>query len=495
MIRVCLLLTLLSATARAATLPTTPLTEHESPAISPERPAASIPHTDPADIVRADVAAQNAGDWDTYLALRTDLPGAPESVASYQAVWAQPENGIRGNVIAAHLENLQPLPMELAREAVDTCCYTAAHLRAFYGIVNYSVRTPDTYVRSGANARIYILAGTADGWKIVQVSEPLLAPIFDAGYATGNPAEPHLLDQQRERLRSIPDDEIPGAASRVRAETTQPYPSTIRVGNFSAPPECRFLGTVTTVNFTSYIRNVLPNEWPANFPMEALKAGALAVKGVGWHRKAVPFYPGLGVDVASNTCTQVYKPNSAVAGTDEAFCAVSGVAFEQSNGLLFYPSYRAGSYNGNGKSGGVMYQNGTRYLADRGYSYRDIAKYYYDYSSTTRGNSISFFQYAETGTACKAPTAAPTNLTPNNVSVQGSPIRLAWGGVQGAQSYNISVFSWNGSAWTKVATGTVTTTSAKLTISKAGWYAWQVQAANTAGSGPWSSAATIYFKP
>jgi hypothetical protein len=86
-------------------------------------------------------------------------------------------------------------------------------------------------------------------------------------------------------------------------------------------------------------------------------------------------------------------------------------------------------------------------------------------------------------------------LTPNNVSIQGSPIHLSWNSVLGAQSYNVNVLWWNGSAWVKVASGNVPTASANLTTSTIGWYAWQVQAANTAGTGPWSSFAQIYFKP
>ncbi len=469
------------------------------PTAARAKPATPISHTDPANIVRADVAAQNTQDWDAYLQLRSDLPGAPESVTSYKALWAQNETGIRGNVLTAHLDSLQPIPLDLAREAVDTCCYTASKLRAFYAIINYSVRTPDSYVTNGANARLYILAMDDDEWKIVQVSEPLLQPIIDHGYATGNAAERDLLDQQLERLRNIPEKDVPASASRVHAETTQPYPSTIRVGHFSDYPACVFQGTVTTPSFTSYIRDVLPNEWwPAtNFSVEALKAGALAVKAVGWHRKAVHFYPNLNVDVADNRCTQAYKLGSATPRTDAAFCALTGVAFQKADGLLFYPFFKAGTYGNTGQHLGTVYQNGTQYLADHGYAYADILRYYYDYSSSTSGQAIQFFTYQDTGSACTStpPTTTPTGLTPNNVSIQGSPIHLAWSNVSGAQSYNVNVLSWNGSAWVKAASGTVPTASANLTINQAGWYAWQVQAANTAGSGPWSSFATIYAKP
>jgi len=37
-------------------------------------------------------------------------------------------------------------------------------------------------------------------------------------------------------------------------------------------------GPVTTVNFNTYVQDVLPNEWIPSWPSEALKAGAVAAK-------------------------------------------------------------------------------------------------------------------------------------------------------------------------------------------------------------------------
>jgi len=262
MVRVCLFLTLFAATAQAA-------------------PPSFTPRTIPAGIVRADVDAQNAQAWDAYLALRSDLAGAPESVTSYTALWAQNETGIRANVLTAHLDSLQPIPMDVARQATDTCCYTATSLRAFYAIINYTVRTPDAYVTNGANARVYILALVGEDWKIVQVSEPFLQSIVDAGYGTATQGERDLVAQQHERMQRIPEETVDHEPSRVHTDTTQPYPSTIKVGHFTTYSQgCRYQYTLGSLGFTTYIRNVLPNEWPAIWNPEALKAGALAVKGV-----------------------------------------------------------------------------------------------------------------------------------------------------------------------------------------------------------------------
>lgn len=64
-----------------------------------------------------------------------------------------------------------------------------------------------------------------------------------------------------------------------------------------------------------------------------------------------------------------------------------------SDGALFYPSYRAGDYDNSGKNGGVCKQNGSHYLdKEKGYTYWEILKYYYDNSDVSSG-SIKKFSY------------------------------------------------------------------------------------------------------
>jgi peptidoglycan hydrolase-like amidase len=40
---------------------------------------------------------------------------------------------------------------------------------------------------------------------------------------------------------------------------------------------------IVEINYKEYVKNVLPNEWTASWDMEALKAGALAVKTYAWY--------------------------------------------------------------------------------------------------------------------------------------------------------------------------------------------------------------------
>jgi hypothetical protein len=53
-------------------------------------------------------------------------------------------------------------------------------------------------------------------------------------------------------------------------------PATVRVDNVGT-------GTIQTYNFQYYVENVLPDEWIASWPDEALEAGAIAVKEYGWY--------------------------------------------------------------------------------------------------------------------------------------------------------------------------------------------------------------------
>jgi len=180
------------------------------------------------------------------------------------------------------------------------------------------------------------------------------------------------------------------------------FPTTITVAHFTDfQHSCQYLSPIGCVDFITYVKNVLPNEWSPSWPLEALKAGALAAKMVGWYRVYNCKYCNQGFDVSDQDCDQVYRANSAVSSTNSAVSQVAGLGFDRaSSGTVFYPSYSAGSYNGSGYHGGQMYQNGTHYLADQGYSYESMVHYYYDNSSATGGELAHVFSYTEAGTGC-----------------------------------------------------------------------------------------------
>ena len=64
--------------------------------------------------------------------------------------------------------------------------------------------------------------------------------------------------------------------------------------------------------------------------------------------------------------------------------SVWSVAMSNEAHKLFFPSYREGEYNSNGQHGGLFKQLGGVYLdVNNSYTYKQLLRYYYDYSTNT----------------------------------------------------------------------------------------------------------------
>jgi len=198
-------------------------------------------------------------------------------------------------------------------------------------------------------------------------------------------AAPEVVDVQPHRIESgVPQTIEPaldgGMAINAPGTNTTP-PTTIRVQRVS-------LGRIDTVDFRSYVKHVLPNEWIASWPGESLRAGAMASKTYGWYRTMYAKYPGQGYDTKDTTADQVYNPNVAYASTNAAVDDTWGYRLVR-NDAIFQAQYCAGSYNGS-RTTGQCSQNhgwtvgnyasqwGSKYLADQGWSWRSMLTYYYD---------------------------------------------------------------------------------------------------------------------
>ncbi|MEV0588642.1 SpoIID/LytB domain-containing protein [Nonomuraea sp. NPDC050310] len=140
------------------------------------------------------------------------------------------------------------------------------------------------------------------------------------------------------------------------------------------------LNRVERVDFKTYVKNVLPNEWISSWPAESLKAGALAVKNFGWYwalhsNKKTP--SGQCFDVYDHTSSQVYKPGSAKAVTNAAVDATWNIRLTR-GGKIFRAQYCATTTAcGNWTNGDWMSQNGSRDKARAGWSYSSILRHYY----------------------------------------------------------------------------------------------------------------------
>lgn len=169
----------------------------------------------------------------------------------------------------------------------------------------------------------------------------------------------------------------PMAASRCTGFVDHEFPpGSIRVYRVGA-------GEVVTVNFMNYVKNVLPNEWTASAdPIEALKAGAVAVKMYGWHRLNTGspyggFFNGQCWDVDDTTTYQFYQPNVAHQRTDFAVASTWAVIVKRGTTIL-EALYIAGTSTCARANGTQMHQNGTIACANMGLAWDAILTTYYD---------------------------------------------------------------------------------------------------------------------
>ncbi|MFF5110472.1 SpoIID/LytB domain-containing protein [Streptosporangium sp. NPDC000509] len=140
------------------------------------------------------------------------------------------------------------------------------------------------------------------------------------------------------------------------------------------------LNRVDRVPFKTYIKNVLPNEWPSYWPKESLRAGAIAVKNFGWYwalNSASRTPSGECYDVSDHTSSQVYRPGSATAATNAAVDATWGTRLTR-NGKIFRAQYCATTTAcGHWVTGDWMSQTGSRDKSKAGWSHSRILKSYY----------------------------------------------------------------------------------------------------------------------
>lgn len=140
------------------------------------------------------------------------------------------------------------------------------------------------------------------------------------------------------------------------------------------------LGRVDRVNFKTYVKNVLPNEWVSSWPNASLDAGAVAVKSYGWYwalhsTRKTP--GGQCYDVRDDTADQVYRPSSAQASTSSAVDRTWSTRMTRSGNILMAHYCSTTTACGAWVDGNWMSQYGSRDLAAAGQDYRTILRHYY----------------------------------------------------------------------------------------------------------------------
>jgi hypothetical protein len=140
------------------------------------------------------------------------------------------------------------------------------------------------------------------------------------------------------------------------------------------------LGRVDRVDFRTYVKNVLPNEWIPSWPQESLKAGAMATKSYAWYwalhsTRTTP--GGHCYDIRDDTGDQVYRPGSATAATSRAVDATWGARLTRSGNVLQAHYCSTSTACGAWQDGNWMSQYGSRELARAGRGYATILTRYY----------------------------------------------------------------------------------------------------------------------
>ena len=180
-------------------------------------------------------------------------------------------------------------------------------------------------------------------------------------------------------LLAIPSAAAPEparAATCTAWTSTIVAPTTIDVYRYSK-------GVIETVDFESYVKVVMAAEWPASWPIETLRAGAVAVKQYAWYRAIHPRTNKAGncFDVYDDSDDQIYTPEKYAASATQ-IQAVETTWLESltKSGAFFSTGYRP-DYPpivcGTDKNGSILYQQSARQCGLDGKTGEEILAIYF----------------------------------------------------------------------------------------------------------------------
>ncbi|MGQ9560204.1 MAG: SpoIID/LytB domain-containing protein [Candidatus Oleimicrobiaceae bacterium] len=253
----------------------------------------AIPKPTPESVIEADVAAQNSHDWSAFLSIRTAKAGPPENRVDYQVLKEKyPENDFMQNIVTARLVGIKALPLSLLEGLTRTDKYLElyAEVKAYYVGIEYQLKKENRAFYNGVNYRLYVLAPEEKHLAMVEASEAPVFRMVESGYGFDTPDANIALMIQEVRFRTGKFVNPKGEAIAKVAAGDHDQPNHIRIYRVA-------LGQIDEEDFYYYVKNVLPKEWMASWPSQALRAGAVASKMYGWYRVYVPKYPGQGFDV------------------------------------------------------------------------------------------------------------------------------------------------------------------------------------------------------
>jgi hypothetical protein len=210
-----------------------------------------------------------------------------------------------------------------------------------------------------------------------------------------------------------------GECGTYRSETAPP--PTIRVYRTAT-------GAVDTIDFRTYVKNVLSREWISSWTTESLRSGAMAVKNYAWyqviHWRGYVNGAGKCFDVFDSTRDQHYDPSRPTYASMAAAVDATWGTLAHKGGRIFAMYYNAGAPGeacGANATGWQMFQWGTQACGLAGKSAAQILGIYYP------GVTVSAAPPAATPPpATPAPTPAPTpKPTPAPTAAPSAPASAA----------------------------------------------------------------------
>ncbi len=363
------------------------------------------------------VSAVNNHNWNKVISLlvKPQQNDMKEFIKSSSA--RHTEAGVL-NVISAKIVEIKEIPQNIANGCMQTRLYrdTYGNVHIFYVGINYRVKKESKYYLNGVNYNMIVVVPENGKWHIVEFSMAPIDYLIKTGYGFNSQEEQKALRVLEERLKGRIinyqgklletniatkkqlDEEkgIYNSTTNLTTSNDHNRPSIIRV-YLTNPHNYNFYGysspVTQSIDFYYYVKNVLPNEWIGSWPIESLKAGAIAVKMYGWYYTYYPKWPQYGADVQDNTNDQVFLTKSEYWKTTEAINDMGGIGLELQDGRLFITHYVAGYYAAGNEYSGWMWQNGTHYWANQGKDHSYMLHYYYDYSQQPGYEKVEYFYY------------------------------------------------------------------------------------------------------
>lgn len=366
------------------------------------------------------VDSMDKQDWDTFLALSTGHDPAEFMEFINDEENINEANGIL-TVQSAKVKEIMSIPVNEYKKFATHDLTPYLTVECFLVGIDFEVKKESQFYYNGVNYYITYVGKIYDTWKIIQHSSAPLDLLNKDGYSFNSEDEKAAIKIIKARYKGeiinkdgkilstnkpdhseMKNTSTEKISSQFLMTTTDEHtpPATIKVyhARSSSDP---YYHQVTTPDFTEYVKDVLPNEWGYNddWKPEALEAGSIVVKMFGWWHYYNPEWPAItyNAHVIDDERYQVYILNSRQTKTSAAVDETWYAEMRNSVGHIFVAQYLPGNYDSYGENGGVMYQNGTRFLADFwvDFYWWDMCDHYYSYSDKSSG-SIYFVNFIQT---------------------------------------------------------------------------------------------------